>query len=382
MKKISRRGALKLIGLGGIAAASRLLYKKAQASESSPSTTSTKEISPVLNITLLPASGPWPTKDPFIFCVHHNDVYPTANDKFGPKASLYGRNLGQDFSNKDGWNMYHGMEIPGFPRHPHRGFETVTIVQKGLIDHSDSLGSAARYGNGDVQWLTAGDGIMHSEMFPLLNKLGQNPIDFFQIWVNLPAVHKRVKPYFSMFWINQIPIVCSQDTKGRTTEVTVVAGSYGKNKPPSPPPDSWASETDSDIAMWIIKLNPMAEWDIPTTAESTLRSLYVVRGSGIKIGSELIRAGHLIELNPSMNIHIAEQGQGTELLLLQGKPISEPVVKHGPFVMTSNAEIKEAYTDYQRTQFGNWKWDRDDPVHGGDNQRFANMIDGSKETPE
>ena len=93
----------------------------------------------------------------------------------GPEAPLAGRELGQDFSRKDGWSMYHGSTVPGFPGHPHRGFETVTIVRKGLIDHSDSLGATARFGGGDVQWLTAGKGIVHSEMFPLLDRGSAEP---------------------------------------------------------------------------------------------------------------------------------------------------------------------------------------------------------------
>ncbi|HEY1955288.1 MAG TPA: pirin family protein [Polyangiaceae bacterium] len=115
----------------------------------------------------LPLGMPWVTADPFLFCVHHDDRYPAGNDRLGPAASLAGRKLGSDFAGKDGWRMYHGEVVPGFPQHPHRGFETVTIVRRGLVDHADSLGAAARYGRGDVQWLTAGGGISHSEMFPL-----------------------------------------------------------------------------------------------------------------------------------------------------------------------------------------------------------------------
>ena len=128
-----------------------------------------KEKVEMFKITDLPQNGPWPTSDPFLFCVHHKDNYPIANDNLGPKDNLFGRNIGNDFSDMDGWSMYHGTAVPGFPRHPHRGFETITIVEKGLIDHSDSMGFSARYGDGDVQWLTAGNGIQHSEMFPLLN---------------------------------------------------------------------------------------------------------------------------------------------------------------------------------------------------------------------
>ena len=124
----------------------------------------------------------WQTQDPFLFCVHHEDHYPKGNKEMGPDASLAGRTMGADFEVKEGWRMYHGIKVPGFPAHPHRGFETVTIVRKGLVDHSDSLGAAGRFGNGDVQWMTAGKGVQHSEMFPLLNTEGENPFEFFKFW--------------------------------------------------------------------------------------------------------------------------------------------------------------------------------------------------------
>ncbi|MFV0316011.1 MAG: pirin family protein, partial [Microthrixaceae bacterium] len=98
----------------------------------------------------------WPTLDPFLFVAHHRDAYPAGTEEMAPQASLEGREIGADFSAKDGWSMYHGSVAPGFPAHPHRGFETVTYVRKGLIDHSDSLGATARFGRGDTQWMTAG----------------------------------------------------------------------------------------------------------------------------------------------------------------------------------------------------------------------------------
>src|SRR6185437_7469197 len=136
--------------------------------------------------------------------------------------------------------MYHGRTVPGFPQHPHRGFETVTIVRRGHIDHADSLGAAARFGAGDVQWLTAGGGIVHAEMFPLLDREGPNPLELFQIWLNLPAADKLVEPYFTMFWDGQIPVVRAVDADGRVTEVTVIAGAFGGSRAPAPPPDSYA----------------------------------------------------------------------------------------------------------------------------------------------
>ena len=174
--------------------------------------------SSILRTTPLSAP-PWPTIDPFLFCVHHVDAYPRGNAAMAPDAALSGRNLGQDFAGKDGWSMYHGQTIPGFPAHPHRGFETVTIVRQGHIDHSDSLGATARFGPGDVQWLTAGKGIVHCEMFPLRNTDAPNPAELFQIWLNLPAKNKMAEPHFTMLWGENVPTVRHADYLGSWLEV-------------------------------------------------------------------------------------------------------------------------------------------------------------------
>ena len=177
-------------------------------------------------VQIKPLGFPWETIDPFLFCAHHDDAYPAGNAELGPQASLSGRALGQDFSRKDGWSMYHGSVVPGFPSHPHRGFETVTIVRQGLIDHSDSLGAAARFGAGDVQWLTAGAGVVHAEMFPLLNANQANPLELFQIWLNLPAARKMVAPHFKMFWAENKVLQTVLDAQGRSTDLALIAGRY------------------------------------------------------------------------------------------------------------------------------------------------------------
>ena len=142
-------------------------------------------------------SFPFSTDSPFLFGVHHDDLYPKGNDKMGPDASLRGHSIGADFGNPSGWSMYHGEAgVPGFPQHPHRGFETVTVTVRGFIDHVDSLGAAGRFGDGDVQWMTAGSGISHAEMFPCLSKTEKNQLELFQIWLNLPKRSKMVAPYF------------------------------------------------------------------------------------------------------------------------------------------------------------------------------------------
>ncbi len=328
-----------------------------------------------------PLRFPWQTPDPFLFCVHHDDAYPAANADFGPAASLEGRQMGQDFAGKDGWRMYHGHVVPGFPSHPHRGFETVTVVRRGLIDHADSLGAAARYGHGDVQWLTAGRGIQHAEMFPLLNREGANPVELFQIWLNLPRQDKMAQPHFKMLWADTIPHTTERDAQGRTTEVMMVAGRLGQQTPPSPPPSSWASRPDTDVAIWTLKLAPHAEWTLPAAAPGSNRMLYFFSGETLCIGERTIPAKQAITMRADVATRLQADAQGAELLMLQGRPIAEPVAQYGPFVMNTMQEIQQTYADYQRTRFGGWPWTRDDPVHGAEPQRFAKRPDGQIEKP-
>jgi redox-sensitive bicupin YhaK (pirin superfamily) len=322
----------------------------------------------------------WDTLDPFLFCVHHDDAYPAGNEKLGPAASLAGRRLGMDFEGKDGWRMYHGEVVPGFPQHPHRGFETVTIARRGYIDHSDSLGAMARFGKGDVQWLTAGGGIVHAEMFPLLEKDAPNPVELFQIWLNLPPEDKLVEPHFAMLWDGDIPRVAFTDDAGRSTEVTVIAGALEGKRPPPPPPRSWASRTDTDIAIWSVRMAPGAAWTVPPAASArTNRTIYLFRGGTAKVNGVQLDVRHAARLRGEVRVRL-EAGDGPcELLLLQGRPIGQPVVQHGPFVMNSRAEIERAFRDYQRTRFGGWPWPADDPVHPRDAGRFAKHADGKLE---
>jgi quercetin 2,3-dioxygenase len=340
------------------------------------------ERNPILHAQAL--GFPWATQDPFLFCAYHDDAYPLGNAQLGPDASLRGRDIGQDFSRKDGWSMYHGTEVPGFPSHPHRGFETVTIVRKGLIDHSDSLGAAARFGGGDVQWLTAGKGIVHSEMFPLLNRNAENPLELFQIWLNLPAKNKMVEPHFTMMWREQIPAVSLKDERGRTTVVSVIAGEFDAHgeqaKALDPPPDSWASQTDAGVAIWTIKIEAGARFTLPKAiGEATGRRLYFFKGDSLLIAGQKLAAHALLDLDASQNVEILNGDVDSEFLMLQGKPIAEPIAQHGPFVMNTEQEIRQAMSDYQRTQFGGWPWPEDSPVHGVEPVRFAKHPDGRLE---
>jgi hypothetical protein len=329
----------------------------------------------------VPLGDQWPTVDPFLFCVHHDDAYPKGDGQAAPKASLEGRDLGQDFAGIDGWRMYHGRRVPGFPSHPHRGFETVTYVRQGLIDHSDSLGAAARFGRGDTQWLTAGRGILHSEMFPLLDEAAPNPLELFQIWVNLPAEDKFVEPHFSMLWDDTTPRLVHTDAAGRVTEVTVIAGALGDLMPPAPPPRSWASRPEADVAIWHIRMAPEARWTMPAAqSHETVRTLYVFAGDELRIDGHEVGGRTGCVVRPDRDVELETTG-GVDVLVLQGRPIGEPVARYGPFVMNDDAGIEQAFADYRETQFGGWPWADDDPVHGADPQRFARHPDGRHEKP-
>ncbi len=337
---------------------------------------------PSLVLQTVPLGFQWPTIDPFLFCVHHLDHYPAGDERLAPKASLAGRNIGNDFAPKDGWRMYHGSTVPGFPEHPHRGFETVTFARQGLIDHSDSMGAAARFGRGDVQWMTAGRGVVHSEMFPLLNQDGPNTAELFQIWMNLPAADKLVEPHFTMLWDDTIPRREHRDDAGHLTTVTVIAGAYDGAVPPAPPPASWASRADSDVAIWHVVQDAAASLTLPAAKHpEAVRVLYVFAGS-VTIDGEQVVADTGVVVDSSQPVPLVAGADGCEILMLQGRPIAEPVAQYGPFVMNTEAEIQQAFADYRRTGFGGWPWDRPDPVHGSVPERFAHHADGRVERPQ
>lgn len=326
-----------------------------------------------------PLSFPWVTQDPFLFCVHHEDFYPEGNEVMGPNASLKGRQIGQDFTVKDGWRMYHGSKVPGFPAHPHRGFETVTITTKGVIDHSDSLGAAARFGFGDTQWMTAGKGVQHAEMFPLLQQDKENPLELFQIWLNLPRRSKMVNPHFAMLWHEEIPSKTYTDSNNLNATIRLISGKFDNLNYPAPAPDSWAADPANEVVILTLKMDANARFTIPKTQTNINRSLFFYTGKSISINGKKIDSHSALELYADVDAEIQNGAEKSYFLLLQGKPIGEPVAQHGPFVMNSQAEIQQALQDYHRTEFGGWPWKTYEHVHERNKERFALHADGKLE---
>lgn len=364
-----------LVGIGSIATLPSLIKKFFKTSEDSMNTDNS--ILSTFNL-----GFQWPTQEPFLFCVHHLDYYPAGNGELGVvQAAKAGREMGSDFTAKDGFRMYHGDDIPGFPVHPHRGFETITIVRKGYADHADSMGAAGRYGEGDVQWMTAGSGIQHSEMFPLLKTNESNTLELFQIWLNLPKKSKMVKPHFTMFWNEKIPRVKIDQDR---VELTLIAGSVDfpeKLNALRPPPDSWAADPQSETFIALVKMKKGSTWEMPASEQSVHRTIYFFEGEQLKINQHTIAQSTGIFLNSKNRARIESLDDATQFLVLQSKPIGEPVVQHGPFVMNTQNEIIQTFQDYQRTQFGGWPWKRSDMIHGKTIERFAKYPDGKIEKP-
>ena len=204
---------------------------------------------PVLEVA--PLGFQWATVDPFLFCVHHVDRtrpammrsallrrWPDATSAWtSPVSTVGGCTTARPF--------------PAFPQHPHRGFETVTFVRRGFIDHSDSLGAtAALRSAATCSGSPPARASCTARCSRCSNRDGPNPVELFQIWLNLPASDKMVDPYFTMLWNEDLPRHVVTDADGRPTEITVIAGRARRVAPPPPPPDSWASRPGSDLAIW------------------------------------------------------------------------------------------------------------------------------------
>jgi len=225
----------------------------------------------------------------------------------------------------------------GVGQHPHRGFETVTIVYDGEVSHRDSTGSGGTIGPGDVQWMTAAGGIIHEEFHSPAHTARGGPFHMVQLWVNLPKKDKMTKAGYQGLTNADIPVV--EIPGGR---VRVIAGAFNGGKGPA--------RTFSPINVWDVRLNGGTEttFDVPeghTTLIAVLSGKVTVNGTAAEDAQvvRLAREGTQVSLQASTD---------TMLLVLTGEPLNEPVFGYGPFVMTSEAEIRQAINDFNSGRFG------------------------------
>lgn len=214
----------------------------------------------------------------------------------------------------------------------------------------------------------------------MFNRDKPNRLELFQIWLNLPRAKKFVEPHYAMLWNESIPKFVKRDKYGRETRIEIVAGSLDGLAAPDPAPDSWAADPFNEVAVWYFQMESDAEWIIPPASEGINRTLYFFEGDQIRVNGMAIQAGHLAVVSAHQNMIIVNGKADGRFLMLQGRPIHEPVVNHGPFVMNTQEEIQQAYQDYQETRFGGWPWPRHDQIHS-QRARFAKHTDGREELP-
>ena len=228
----------------------------------------------------------------------------------------------------------------GVGAHPHKGFETVTIVYEGEVEHRDSTGAGGLIGPGDVQWMTAASGILHEEYHSPAFAAKGGAFEMVQLWVNLPAKDKAAKPGYQTLLDKEIPVVELPDGAGR---LRVIAGSFGAARGPA--------RTFTPINIWDVRLGRGKTVALEVPEGHTL-SVLVLAGTVEVNGLEVAREAQTVLFDRGGGGITLEANSDAKLLVLTGEPIDEPVAAHGPFVMNSVGEIKQAMLDFQAGKLG------------------------------
>ncbi len=227
----------------------------------------------------------------------------------------------------------------GVGQHPHRGFETVTIVYEGEVEHRDSTGAGGKIGPGDVQWMTAASGILHEEFHSRDFTRTGGTLEMVQLWVNLPAKNKMAAPGYQTLLAADIPSVELPDRAGR---VRVIAGEFDGHRGPA------RTFTPMDVCDVRLNAGKPAEFTLP---EGRTLALVVLKGAVLVNGTPVAREAQMVVLAREGHVVTLEAESDATVLLLSGEPIDEPIVGYGPFVMNTEEEIEQAITDFNSGRF-------------------------------
>ena len=227
---------------------------------------------------------------------------------------------------------------PGVGPHPHRGFETVTIVYQGEIEHRDSAGHSGKIGAGDVQWMTAARGVVHDEFHSKEQSAKGGLVSMVQLWVNLPAKDKMSNPRYQTLLAADIPTVAL----GEDGTLRVIAGEFAGHKGPA--------MTFSPVSVWDVRLNVGGATEIPFARGH--RSMIPVLDGEVRIGGRSFKAGDVVFLSEDGDAVALEATREAKLLVLTGEPINEPIAHYGPFVMNTQAELRQAVEDFRAGRMG------------------------------
>lgn len=317
----------------------------------------------------------WDTADPFLFASHHFDLYPKGNElQAPPYAEVKGKDLGQDYRKQFGYRMYTGKVTPGFQLHSHWGYETITVASKGYVDHFDSLGNQGRYGNGDVQWITAGGRYHHCEMYPLVHQDRDNPQLITQIMLNLPLSEKNTEPTVRTIWNENLSVL-----KGEGWRATVIAGEFEGKKGIKPPKNSWASDSGHHVLILRIEMEANATIEISPSG-SVNRNIYTTEGP-IFIGEASYLNNTRLKVDPTVPLTVRMGDVPSEIWILEGDPIGEKQVSWGPAVLGSTKEVREANNIIRQKELEDWPWQYVNQKQPLGTERFFRSADGTELRP-
>lgn len=327
-------------------------------------------------VKVTPLSMHWDTEDPFLFASHHEDDYPQGNAQQAPPLSeIGGRDLGRDYEKRLGFRMYHGKVVPGFPMHAHWGYETVTLAEKGFVDHFDTEGIEGRYGFGDVQWICASSKYLHNEMYPLADSENRNPNDITQIFINLPLELKNRENSVRTVWSDRVPVV-----RENGWEAKIVCGRFGGFDVRSPGAHSWA---DGDHGVRIIRfvMEPGSSLEIDPATKNANRNLYYISGKTAEIMDTEVTSDSRIKVLDNGIIGIRNGDEASVIWLLEGTPIGQRMSMFGPVCLGDLQEVRAAMNDIRIHEYSDWPWQYVDQAQPRGTERFIRYPDGQEIRP-
>lgn len=319
----------------------------------------------------------WDTEDPFIFVSHHEDDYPRGNRQQAPPLNeISGRNLGRDYQLRLGYRMYHGKVVPGFPMHAHWGYETLTVPEKGYIDHFDTERIEGRFGFGDAQWVSASSKYEHCEMYPLANQEDRNPNDITQIMINLPLEMKNKGNRVSTVWKEDVSVV-----HGDGWDAEVFCGDFGGASAESPNTVSYAKRING-VRIIRFALSPGSTVPIDAAADGASRNLYFISGKDAEILGEKVGFYNRLKFSHMGGFDIRNGEEPSVMWLLEGRPIKQRMSSFGPVTLGDLKEVRKGMGEIRRNEFLEWPWDIIDKAQPLGTERFIRYPDGTEIRPD
>ena len=318
----------------------------------------------------------WDTEDPFIFASHHEDDYPHGNRQQAPPLEeIRGRDLGRDYDMRFGYRMYHGKVVPGFPMHAHWGYETVTLAEKGFVDHHDTEGVQGRFGFGDVQWVSASSRYEHNEMYPLTEQEDRNPNDITQIFVNLPLELKNRENTVTTVWREDVPVV-----EGDGWTAKIICGCFDGRRAYSPSSNTWA---DGEHGVRIVRfsIEPGSGLTIDPARDGANRNLYLITPGSARVMGVDVKGSSRVKILENGDVDVVNGPMHSVIWLLEGVPIKQKMSMYGPVCLETLSEVRAGLDEIRRKEYHEWPWQYVDQAQPLGTERYIRYPDGTESRP-